>query len=179
MNACAGLMLVAGVVLSVVCFGEAVADRSELTLVPVAVVQDGVDGSQPLYKPTDIETLAMSGRTYAFVLGNEWRAIQIIDITDPTMPTPVGMIQDMVSGSDYVPDFEVLVTSGRTYVLAFVGSHSEPSPVVIDVTDPTKPAKLTAEYIPELYYSWSSGHYGGVFEKDGRSFVIRLNPKLA
>ena len=168
----AGLVLLATAALSVAGFSEAAADQPGLTLVPVVAVQDGVDGSPPLHAPTDIETIAMSGRTYAFVLGNEWRAIQIIDVTDPTAPTPVGMIQDMVSGTDYVQDLEVLVTSGRVYVLAFVGSHSEPTPIVIDVTDPTKPAKLTVEYIPELDYSWGDSHSGEVFEKNGRSFVI-------
>ena len=80
---CAGLMLLAMVVLSAACFSQVAADQPELTLVPVAVVQDEVDGFYALYKPTYIETLTMFDRTYAFVLGRGEKAIQIMDVTNP------------------------------------------------------------------------------------------------
>ena len=53
-----------------------------------------VDGStfDTLDRPTDITTVTVDGSPYAIVAGNEDEGIQIINISDPTMPTAVTSI---------------------------------------------------------------------------------------
>ncbi len=53
-----------------------------------------VDGStfDTLDRPTDITTVTVDGSPYALVAGNEDEGIQIINISDPTMPTAVTSI---------------------------------------------------------------------------------------
>ena len=158
-------------ILSAACFGQVAADQPELTLVPVAVVQDEVDGFYALYEPTYIETLTMFDRTYAFVLGRGEKAIQIMDVTNPAFPMPAGTIRDLVG--EYINDavyvMDVLVTPERAYVLV-LGSDS--TLVEIDVPDPAEPEQSIVERMSELRTGSSCAYYTKVFEKDGRSFVV-------
>ena len=51
-----------------------------------------VDGFTGLAGPEDVEVFGVFGKTYAFVAGGGTNAIQIMDVTDPRMPSPVSCI---------------------------------------------------------------------------------------
>ena len=164
----------AAAILPVVCFSEAAADQSDVALVPVDLETSDLI---LLHEPTDFEMLTIHERTYVFILENDRKDVHIIDITDPTTPNSIGVIQDTVFGYNDISNVEVMVKSGRAYLLVFkdtsgFNGNDPATPIVIDVTNPTKPVKLRVEYIPELYYLGGNDRYGKVFEQDGHSFVI-------
>ena len=113
---------------------------------PVSVVRNGEGGFDGLANPSFIETVVATDRTYALVanFGGEG-AVVVIDITDPTAPAPVSVVRNGEGGFDGLRGalgMDTASISDRTY--AMVASLQDGAVQVIDVTDPTAPAPVTA-----------------------------------
>ena len=63
----------------------------------VARADHTVNGFTGLAGPEDVEVFGVFGKTYAFVAGGGTNAIQIMDVTDPRMPSPVSCISHGIS----------------------------------------------------------------------------------
>ena len=116
---------------------------------PVAAITDEVGGFTALESAWGITTVVVDGKTYALVAANINRAVQIIDISDPTAPTPVAALFDssVVADSPYsalsaAQGITTTVIAGRTYAL--VAASSSQGVQIIDITDPTAPTAVAA-----------------------------------
>ena len=111
--------------------------------VPVAVIQDGVDGFEELAAAISLAIVSTQDSTYALVASFEDDGIQVIDVTDPTAPLPAGAIVDGENGFDLVKPshIDIATISDRTYAL--VTSYARSYVLIIDVTDPTAPSSVT------------------------------------
>jgi len=104
---------------------------------PVANITDTssleLDGSR------SITTVVIDGSTYALVAAFDDDGVQIIDITDPSNPTPTASITDSRSlaldGASSITTEEI---GGRTYAL--VAAYVDNGVQIIDITDPTNPS---------------------------------------
>ena len=63
----------------------------------VARADHTLNGFTGLAGPEDVEVFGVFGKTYAFVAGGGTNAIQIMDVTDPRMPSPVSCISHGIS----------------------------------------------------------------------------------
>ena len=112
---------------------------------PVSSVFDGRGGFDALNGANDIEVATISGKTYALVAGWTDSAVQIIDISSPTLPVPISSVFDGRGSFDALyraSDIEVATISGKSYAL--VASWADDAIQVIDVTNPSSPAAVTS-----------------------------------
>ena len=87
--------------------------------VPVAWVEDGVDGFTELDGAVDVAIVEISGSTYAVVAALRDDGVQIIDMTDPMSPLPVAGLSDGVDGFRHLDGARAIAIaeiSGGTYV---------------------------------------------------------------
>lgn len=115
--------------------------------VPVAAILDGVGGFEELATAISIAIVDTQDGTYALVASPTDHAIQVIDVTDPAAPSPVGVIADGDDGFDGLAgasSMATVTTPGRTYVL--VTSYLDDAIQIIDMTDPLTPLAVTTIY---------------------------------
>ena len=98
-----------------------------------------------LDNPFGITTVTINSSTYALVTAFNGDGVQIIDITDPSNPSPVSVITDGVGGYKEL-DGAIHVTTvtidSSTYAL--VASVWDNGVQIIDITDPYNPAPASA-----------------------------------
>ena len=105
-----------------------------------ANVANDEGGFDELNEPRGITTVSFGGNHYALVASRSDDALQIINITDPTMPSAVATAVD---GSGYgkldgAYDVTTIGVGGNHYAL--VASLDEDAVQFIDITDPTMPS---------------------------------------
>ena len=103
----------------------------------VGSASDGERGFDSLDGALDVDTVSISGRTYAVVTGALDGGVQIIDITDTLSPKPAGSISVGKGGPGFYDgdmDVDTVSISGRTY--AVVASYSDDAVHIIDITEP-------------------------------------------
>ena len=118
------------------------------TPLPVASVFDDQNGFDALGLPTGIATTTISGRAYTLVGSWDDKAVQIIDITDPTTPLPVASVFDDQNGFDAlggVDDIVTVTVETGTYALV-ASSGSDKAVQIIDITDPTTPLPVASVF---------------------------------
>ena len=108
---------------------------------PVASVSDTNGGFDALGNPRGITTTTIGSSTYAVVAAFEG-AVQIMNITDPSAPTPVGSVHDSqdtaLRGAIAVTTF----TSGSS-TYALVVAQTDDAVQIIDITDLSNPDPVT------------------------------------
>ena len=112
---------------------------------PTASVFDGQAGFDAIAGPRDIEIFASVDTTYVVVASWGDDAIQMINITDPSVPVPVANATDGRDGFDSLDGasgIEVVAISGSTY--AIVASSQDDAVQIIDLTDPASPAPTSS-----------------------------------
>ena len=96
-----------------------------------------------------ITTAVIGGKTYALVTANSDDGVQIIDISNPSVPKAVAALED--EGDDNDSDFTELggafsittaVIGVRTYAL--VAAYSDNGVQIIDISDPSTPKAVAA-----------------------------------
>ena len=119
---------------------------------PVATVHDSQDVK--LDGATAVTAVTIGSSTYALVAAQHDDAIQIINITDPSNPSPVAFAQDGIGGFDRLeyPEAVAAVTIGSStyaFVAAFLDGIQ-----IIDITDPSNPtpAASVANFDPRFGY---------------------------
>ena len=108
-----------------------------------------------LDNPQAITTMVIStGKnqgTYALVAAKDDDGVQIIDISDPSNPTPVAAIRDVAAINNNVnvfsellgaTDITTVVIAGKTYAL--VAAARDNGVQIIDISDPTDPKPVAA-----------------------------------
>ena len=126
---------------------------------PVANITDGTK-YPTLDGPRDITTVTLGSFTYALVTAFRDHGVQIINITDPELPSPVANIvhgeeYNMLNGSRAI----TTVTLGPfTYALvtAFVSNGVQ----IINITDPASPSPVTSITYDNTDYPKLNGAYG-------------------
>lgn len=129
----------------------------------VASVRNGQDGFSGLSHPLDMETLTVSGKTYALVADGRYGTVHVLNITDPTVPLPVAGIWDGTGG------ISIFDASNRTYAVVM----SESTLQVINITDPATSSTISGARTSERFYFGPGGPTSlGVFASDGRTYAI-------
>ena len=107
----------------------------------VASLYDGSKGFEALGNPRGITTTTIESSTYAVVAAFEG-AVQIINITDPSKPTPVGAVHNSpdtrLGGATAVT---VITSSSSMYAL--VAAQTDNAVQIIDITDLSNPDPVT------------------------------------
>ena len=103
----------------------------------VALLED--DGNLALNSVNSIEIISINGRTYALVASPGENAMQIIDVTHPTLPFPVSTAR---SGAEYPAllrphDVTAIKVENSTYAL--LSAINADSIQIIDITNPESP----------------------------------------
>ena len=140
-------------------------------------------GYEALFEPFQVETFETAGRTYAVVgsatrLNEEtYRGVQIIDVTNPALPSPVSAVFDgsagpegfgALDGAHHVHTYEM---DGSTY--AVVTAYADNGVQIIDITDPASPAPVSAVYDEKDGFGVLSGPEGlDVFGVGDRVYAI-------
>ena len=110
----------------------------------VAHITNGADYTG-LDNPAGTTTVTLNSSTYALVTAFDGDGVQIIDITDPSNPSPVSTITDGVGGYkelDGAYDITTVTTDSSTFAL--VTSIWDNGVQIIDITDPYNPAPASA-----------------------------------
>ena len=87
---------------------------------PVAFAQDGSGGFDTLRSPEAVTAATIGSSTYVFVAAFQ-EGIQIIDITDPSNPTPAASVASFdprFGGFSFPEDIAVTTIDSKTYVVA-------------------------------------------------------------
>ena len=141
---------------------------------PISAVFDGSGGFDALAWASNVEVFGVGGRTYAIVTGHNDDAVQIMDITDPARPAPISAVFDGSGGFDalrWPNDVDVFGSGNHTY--AIVAASYDGSVQIMDITDPARPAPISAVFDG----SGGFGALGGandvdVFGSGGRTYAI-------
>ena len=110
---------------------------------PLPVGRLADNASLVLSSPTAVHTTTIGSSTYAVVASDGDHGIQIIDITNPEMPTPVSSITDnerlVLSGPTAV---HTTTIGSNTY--AIVASAGDSGIQIIDITNPAMPTPVSS-----------------------------------
>ena len=142
--------------------------------VTVPVSADATVWSPPSHAMrNDAEIFTISGHTYAFVTNIRDGGVQILNLTDPTYPVPVGEIYEEMFGFylDVPNSVEILFIAGHIYAV-MVGFHSDDVRIV-NVTDPTHPVLVGGIHErPGEPYAFSRSCDVATSDISGRTYVI-------
>ena len=106
---------------------------------PAATITNGQNGFTALNSPKSVDTVTISGKTYALVASDEADAMQIINVTNPASPAAVAAVFDGQNGFtalDGAVSVTTVTASGKTYAL--VASSDDNAVQVIDITNPRR-----------------------------------------
>ena len=104
---------------------------------PVASMHDGIGGFEAIGNSRGITTTTIGSSTYAVVAAHEG-AVQIMDITNPSGPTPVGAVHNSPGNRLGGAIAVTTITSGSS-TYALVAASVDDAVQVIDITDPSSP----------------------------------------
>ena len=107
--------------------------------IPVARVID--NSTLALDGAFGVDTVVIGNNTYAVVASERDDGIEIIDITDPTSPNPVGRITDNSTlALDGARSVNTVVIGNNTY--AIVAGSRDNGIEMIDITTPASPSSV-------------------------------------
>ncbi len=103
---------------------------------PVAAVSDG--SKFALSGARGVATAVIGSSTYALVAAHHDNAVQIIDITDPSSPSPVAAVHDNQDGMLRGATGITTATIGSS-TYALVAAQNDNAVQIINITDPSSP----------------------------------------
>ena len=112
---------------------------------PAYAISNNRDGYTQLHGAYDITTITLDSTTYALVAARYTQGIQIIDVTDPSNPSPVSAIRDGVGGYTElynVASITTITLGASTFALAAAVLDSGIQ--IINITDPYNPSPVSA-----------------------------------
>ena len=133
--------------------------------VEIITITNGTGGYTKMRHPTSIATVTVGSSTYALVTSGSTDSsdevvfqpspesdtktrddgVQIIDITNPSSPTPVSSITDGVDGyTELRRAASITTTTIGSSTYALVASLDDSGVQIIDITDPTNPIAVSA-----------------------------------
>ena len=132
--------------------------------VEIITISNGTGGYTKMRHPTSIATTTVGSSTYALITSGSSASsadlagqsgkskvltsddgIQIIDITNPSSPTPVLAITDGADGyAELGGAASITTTTIDSSTYALVASYDDSGVQIIDITDPTDPTAVSA-----------------------------------
>ena len=107
---------------------------------PAATVLDGI-GIDSLAGVRGITTTTIGSSTYALAAANHGDAVHIINVTDPSSPSPVATVHNSQDTRlDGANDVTAVTIDSSTYAL--VATHFDNAIQVINITDPSSPVPV-------------------------------------
>ena len=109
---------------------------------PVHLVNTSNGEYPKLDNPRGITTTTIGSFTYALVTSFNGKGIQIINVTDPSKPSPVYYITDDADGYDYPKlkgAWSVTTTTIGSSIYALATAYSDSGVQIINITDPNLP----------------------------------------
>ena len=140
---------------------------------PVSAITDGEGGYTELDGAYDITTVTIDSLTFALVTAFNDNGIQIIDITDPSNPTPVFAITDGEGGYtelDGAHTITTVTTDSSTFAL--VTAHFDDGIQIIDITDPYNPIPASAITNGDDYTKLNGAMYVTTVTIDSSTFAL-------
>lgn len=119
--------------------GIQIAEIDDRSLKAASTVSAGLYESLPLVTTTGVQSVTISGKTYALTTSPAQDVVQITDITNPAAPTGVSLIRHGEDGfvMDGPASIEVGEISGKHY--AFIAGADSEGVQVVDISDPDDP----------------------------------------
>lgn len=114
-------------------------------LEPASSMFDNVGGFDALRGVSDMVIVEQSGDIYCITASRGDNAIQIIDITNPYRPNPVGVAYDGEEGFEGLGGargIDVITVHGRLY--AAVAGYDDDSVQIVDLVQPQQPLPVVA-----------------------------------
>ena len=113
-----------------------------LIVSPFGVIENGVNGFNSIVNPIQINTFQIGDSIYAGVYTSSNSGVfTIINITDPSSPSPVSVLNSTVNSLFTIYDATYTVIDGSTYALAV--SHLHDHVLIINVSNPSLPSLVT------------------------------------
>ena len=125
----------------------------KLAVSPFGVIQNGTNGFNSIGHPEIINTFKIDNFTYAGVFDYDSNYFTIINITDPSSPSQVYVLDNTVNSLYNITDAAYTVIDGSTYAIST--SKENDRVLIINVSNPSDPFFVTsvtydANY-PELF----------------------------
>lgn len=114
-------------------------------LVPVSSIFDNIDGFDALRGVSDMVIVERSGDIYCITASRGDDAIQVIDITNPYRPKPVGVAYDDEEGFEGLGGargIDVITVRERLY--AAVAGYDDDAVQIVDLVNPHQPLPVIA-----------------------------------
>ena len=126
---------------------------------PVADITNGTEYPM-LNGPRALTTVTLGSFTYALVVDFVGNGVQIINITEPNLPSPVANI---VHGEEYLTlngSRGITTVTLGPFTYALVTAFRDNSVQIINITDPASPLPVTSITYDNTYYAKLKGAYG-------------------
>jgi hypothetical protein len=149
-----------------------------LNLGHTSKIENGFGGNLPILKSPN--SAYVSGN-FLYVTSKTGNALEIIDITIPTLPSVVGNLQDGTGGAELNQPYSVFVSGNYAYVTS-LGSNG--SLEIVDVTNPTAPVHkgrvvdggAVAPFLDYPQAIYVSGNYAYIVNANGLEIIDVSNP---
>ena len=113
------------------------------SLMALGAASDGVDGFNVLNGASGISVFAVSGSTYAAVSSYLDNGVQIIDVSDPSVPVAVGAATNGADGFTKLAGASGVATFAMgASTFAIATSFQDNGVQIIDVSDPKRPLAM-------------------------------------
>ena len=108
----------------------------------VSSVTDGVGGFGELAGARGITTVEIGSDIYALVASQTDNGVQIINITDPSSPSPVSSITEGSLYTELIHAYDITTVEIGSDVYALVASQFDDGVQIINITDPSSPSPV-------------------------------------
>ena len=112
-----------------------------LNVSPFGVIENGTNGFDSIVKPRKINTFQIGNSIYAGVFGKYSNSFTIVNITDPSSPSQVSVLDPTVNSLYTITDAAYTVIDGSTYAISI--SQNDDRVLIINVSNPSLPSLVT------------------------------------
>ena len=111
-----------------------------LAVSPFGVIKNGVNGFDSIERISSINTFKIGDFIYAGVYSD---SLTIVNITDPSSPSQVTVLDTTVNSLFAITDVAYAVIDGFTYAISISQSQNANRVVIINVSNPSLPSLVT------------------------------------
>ena len=112
-----------------------------LAVSPFGVIQNGTNGFDSIETPSHIKTFKIDNFIYAGVFGTNSNSFTIVNITDPSSPSQVSVLDSTVNSMFAITKVAYAVIDGFTYAISTSIIYDRV--LIINVSNPSLPSLVT------------------------------------
>ena len=112
-----------------------------LAISPFGVIKNGTNGFDAIQTPAYIKTFKIDDSTYAGIFSTDSDYFTIINITDPSSPSQVSVLDSTVNSTFDLTKIDYTVIDGSTYLIST--SRSNDGVLIINVNNPSVPSLVS------------------------------------